>query len=62
MGRQREIDHGAPSAVSVSGGQPATQSILGNTRGKFAPPMRQPREGRDPNGRRPLAGSVSDGE
>lgn len=62
MGRQREIDHGAPGAVSVSGVQPAMQSILGHGRGNIAPPLRKPREGRDPNGRRPLAGSVSHGE
>ena len=28
----------------------------------FAPPLRKPREGRNPNGRRQLAGSVSDGQ
>lgn len=62
MERQREIDHGAPGAVSVSGVKPAMQSILGHGRDDFAPPAQQPREGRDPNGRRPIAGSVSESE
>ncbi|TAW80861.1 hypothetical protein ELI11_31035 (plasmid) [Rhizobium ruizarguesonis] len=30
--------------------------IIGRSRETFPPPMRQPREGRDPNGRRPFCG------
>lgn len=48
-----------PGAVPISGAQPAMQHIIAHGRGNFAPPVRQRREGRDPDGRRPLAGSVS---
>ncbi|WP_204340875.1 hypothetical protein, partial [Rhizobium ruizarguesonis] len=59
---ERDRTTAPPGAVSVSGVQPAMQSILGHGRGDFARPAQQPREGRDPNGRRPTAGSVSESE
>lgn len=43
----------------LPGVQPAVQPIISHGFRNLAPPVRQRREGRDPNGRRPFAGSVS---